>query len=205
MWFMFVVVAMVVVLVIITSLFPDRGNPSRLDLSSVSKAMVSRHKWSKERAEAARDEYIRFLTLLQKNPQTTIVPWLDKDGRDDLDQFWHQHILDTVKYHADCKLLFGKYIHHNPHLTRGSVVEKAAATKTEKLYVRTFRSGTYGSAPNPDYLSSCATVVTDSSCDSHSHSHSDSSGHGDGGSHGGHSCSSHSCGGHSCGHGCGGH
>ena len=33
-----------------------------------------------------------------------------------VDLVWHLHILDTKAYFADCKEIFGKYIHHSPTL-----------------------------------------------------------------------------------------
>ncbi len=66
-----------------------------------------------------------------------LVPWPTPEGRDDLDQFWHQHILDTPKYAADCNRLFGRMIHHNPHVVRGSDQESYAVLKTQRLYART--------------------------------------------------------------------
>jgi len=156
--------------------------------------------WSLERAEAARAEYLRFLKLLQMKPGFMLVPWASAEGQDDLDQFWHQHILDTAKYAADCNRLFGRMIHHNPHVVRGSGQETDAVQKTQRLYERTFVSGSYGRPIDTALLSSCGSCGTVEA---------DSSGHG-GDSHGGHdggghSCGGHSCGGHGCGHGCGGH
>lgn len=45
-------------------------------------------------------EYRQFLYLIVRNPGVTIVPW--SQG---LDDFWHEHILDTAKYAADCEYL----------------------------------------------------------------------------------------------------
>src|SRR5579871_6796738 len=74
---------------------PKRKHPSQIDLSSVRDAMVEKYGWTAERAAAAEAEYLRFLMLLQMKPGFMLVPWLDPQGHDDLDQFWHQHILDT--------------------------------------------------------------------------------------------------------------
>jgi hypothetical protein len=173
-------------------------SPATLELTSVRDALIEKHGWSLERADAARREYIRFLTLLQKKPGFMLVPWLTVDGRDDLDQFWHQHILDTAKYAADCNLLFGRMIHHNPHVVRGSEQETTAFEKTQRLYARTFGEGTYGEPVDALLLTGCGACAT---ADSHSSSQ---GAHGDSGHGGGHSCGGHSCG-HGCGHGCGGH
>jgi hypothetical protein len=32
-----------------------------------------------------------------------------------IDKVWHAHILDTVKYQADCESVFGFFLHHNPY------------------------------------------------------------------------------------------
>jgi len=32
-----------------------------------------------------------------------------------LDEYWHQHILDTRKYAADCETTFGFFLHHDPY------------------------------------------------------------------------------------------
>jgi hypothetical protein len=174
-----------------------RPSPMELNLESVREAMKEKHGWTGERALAAETEYVRFLTLLQKKPGFMLVPWLDGEGRDDLDQFWHQHILDTAKYAADCKRCFGGMIHHNPHVLRGSFAEKEAVEKTRRLYVRTFDEGTFGAEADPALMSSCAACAA---VDSHS---GHGSGHSDAGGHGGHGCGgSHGCGGHGCG---GGH
>jgi hypothetical protein len=195
----FIIIIVFVGLILLQSQsYSSRKALSNIDLRSVRDAMMEKYGWTFERAEAAQTEYVRFLTLLQKKPDFMLVPWLDSHGRDDLDQFWHQHILDTAKYAADCQGLLGKMIHHNPHVVRGSVQEDESVTKTRRLYVRTFQTGAYGAAADPvDFsgCSACGTVTADS--------HSSHAGHGDGGSDGGHG---HSCGGgHGCGHGCGGH
>jgi len=172
----------------------QRMIPEELDLNTVRDALMEKKGWSLERAEAACTEYVRFLTLLKMKPGFMLVPWPNAEGQDDLDQFWHQHILDTAKYAADCNRLFGRMIHHNPHVVRGSGQESEAVEKTQRLYARTFGSGSYGRPVDAMFLTGCgACAAVDAA--SHSHSSGDG-GHGDG---------AHSCGGHGCGHGCGGH
>jgi hypothetical protein len=174
--------------------------PEEIELNSVRDALMEKQGWFLERAEAARTEYIRFLTLLQKKPGFMLIPWLNKEGQDDLDQFWHQHILDTAKYAADCEALFGRMIHHNPHLVRGSEAEGDAKAKTQRLYARTFSSGSYGRPVDSADLTGCGACGSSDSGGS-SDGHSGDSGHGCGG----HGCGGHGCGGHGCGSGCGGH
>src|ERR1700733_10306456 len=132
-----------------------RTIPEELELNSVRNALMEKRGWSLERAEAAWAEYVRFLTLLQLKPGFMLIPWPNKEGQDDLDQFWHQHILDTAKYAADCEALFGRMIHHNPHVLRGSGDERDATEKTQRLYARTFSSGSYGRPVDSDFLTGC--------------------------------------------------
>ena len=149
---MVIIIALIVattVVLLLSRVANQRKKPSELDLRSVRDAMIEKHGWTEERVDAAQLEYVRFLILLQSKPGFMLVPWLDASGRDDLDQFWHQHILDTEKYAADCKALFGRMIHHNPNVLRGSREEKDAVQKTRRLYTRTFSSGTYGSNADP--------------------------------------------------------
>jgi hypothetical protein len=198
-WILVTVIFLLAASVVASRTFAERMSPSSLYLDSVRDAMIEKHGWTRERADAAQAEYVRFLTLLQKRPKFMLVPWLDSEGRDDLDQFWHQHILDTAKYAADCQALFGKMIHHNPHVVRGSEEEDESVTKTRRLYARTFDSGPYGSEADAADFSGCSACGAEAS---HSHSDSSHAGHGDSG--GGHGCGGHGCG-HGCGSGCGGH
>ena len=167
------------------SLKPTRISPDELNLTSVREAVMEKLGWTAERAEAAQTEYKRFLTLLQKKPGFLVVPWSTVDGHDDLDQFWHQHILDTAKYAVDCDRVFGYFIHHNPHVVRGSEQESNSVLKTQRLYARTFDSGIYGSSVDPIFLTGCSSCGGSPDGDSCS-----DSGHGDGG----HGCGSHGCG-----------
>jgi hypothetical protein len=59
-----------------------------------------------ERAEAG---YRQFLKLAAKHPDAPIVP------SEEVDEFWHMHILDTQRYGADCERIFGYMIHHDPY------------------------------------------------------------------------------------------
>ena len=199
--FLLVIVGLILFNALKASLSAKTGTkiPEELELNSVRNALMEKQGWPLARAEAARSEYVRFLTLLRQKPGFMLIPWRNKEGQDDLDQFWHQHILDTEKYVADCNALFGRMIHHNPHVVRGSGDETDAVEKTQRLYARTFGAKNDGSVADAAFLSSCGacgTVDSNSSSDS-GHGHSGDSGHG---------CGGHGCGGHGCGgHGCGGH
>src|SRR5260221_10255188 len=85
----------------------------RLDLDAVRQKAADRHGWSAETAKTLEAEYRDFLMLIAENPRSVISPWSDA-----LDLFWHEHILDTARYAADCKRVFGRFIQHDPHIGR---------------------------------------------------------------------------------------
>jgi hypothetical protein len=100
-----------------------------LDLSKVRANLQSRRYWDASKNINLIDkEYRLFLYLIATNYKQTIVPWSD-----DLDELWHEHILDTKKYQEDCQKIFGRFIHHDPHLPKGSTVQVEKFQNTLKL------------------------------------------------------------------------
>src|SRR5215204_723781 len=65
--------------------------------------------WKDDILAQAEIDYRRFLALNLMYPSTTLV--VNKI----IDDYWHQHILDTQKYAADCDTLFGFFLHHHPY------------------------------------------------------------------------------------------
>lgn len=122
------------------------------------------------------DEYRKFLYLVATHPHEVIVPW-----NQPLDDFWHEHILDTAKYREDCQNIFGRYLDHNPHLGKGTAKHTEASKNTGRLYASAFNKKNSGSS---------------SGCHTSSYSPASSCG-------GSSNCSSPSCG-SSCGSSCGG-
>ncbi|MFA9217424.1 MAG: hypothetical protein ACEQSK_09985 [Sphingomonadaceae bacterium] len=92
--------------------------------------------WSLERANAVEFEYRRFLFLMKKYPHEQTAPLVD------VDTFWHYHILDTMKYAADCAAVFGYFLHHFPYIgLRGEDDEAAhqrVGRRMQELYEATF-------------------------------------------------------------------
>ena len=98
--------------------------------------------WTREYAESVEGAYRNYLTMLMRHPEDIEDMVVSKD----VDEFWHTHILHTMKYTEDCDKVFGKYLHHNPHVgkrTPADVERKAAlAGKTRRLYQQEFGSET---------------------------------------------------------------
>jgi hypothetical protein len=93
--------------------------------------------WPKARVEAAEREYRRFLYLMKKHPNEMTAPSIE------VDTFWHQHILDTVKYARDCQAAFGYFLHHNPYLGLGrasddDALRQRAGERMRELYEEAF-------------------------------------------------------------------
>ena len=92
--------------------------------------------WSSDYADQMETAYKRYLILHAKYPGLTLAP------EQDVDRFWHLHILDTRKYAADCEEAFGHFVHHFPYLgLRGeddALALQAAFDAMQALYAREF-------------------------------------------------------------------
>jgi hypothetical protein len=92
--------------------------------------------WSLAQVNAVEFEYRRFLYLMKMFPREQTAPLFD------VDIFWHYHILDTMKYAADCQAVFGYFLHHFPYLgLRGEDDEAAhhrVGERMRELYEATF-------------------------------------------------------------------
>jgi hypothetical protein len=85
----------------------------QLDLDPIKTKLMhvaSGEGWSQEKANAVEKEYRRFLCLMKMYPNEDTAPLVD------VDTFWHYHILDTMKYAADCEQVFGYFLHHYPYV-----------------------------------------------------------------------------------------
>lgn len=110
-----------------------------LDLEPIKTKLMhvaSGEGWSRARADAMETEYRRFLYLMHAFPDEQTAPTVD------VDTFWHYHILDTMKYAADCEQVFGRFLHHYPYLGMEGASEEGAeqrgAERMRELYERTF-------------------------------------------------------------------
>lgn len=95
---------------------------AQLDLDQVREKLVERAQYGREKdappvplnfLDEAIQDYKHYLFLNLKYPSFPIAPSYH------IDEVWHQHILFTKKYAADCKSIFGEMRHHVPHFGRG--------------------------------------------------------------------------------------
>jgi hypothetical protein len=112
-----------------------------LDLESVKLRMMDAELgegWTREYADSIGVAYKTYLTMLVKHPADAEDILLSED----VDEFWHTHILQTRKYMQDCQNVFGNYLHHEPHVgeVTAADIEKRTvqAEKTRQLYEREF-------------------------------------------------------------------
>ena len=124
----------------------------QLDLTPIKGKLMhvaSGEGWSLEKTNAVEREYRRFLCLSTAFPDESIAPLVD------VDTFWHYHILDTMKYAADCQQAFGYFLHHYPYVGLGDEDDGQAridtGERTRSLYLamfgEAFPDGCEASAP----------------------------------------------------------
>ena len=112
---------------------------AELNLDAIKVKLMHRESgegWSLEKANAVEFEYRRFLILMKQFPQEETAPLMD------VDTFWHYHILDTLKYAADCEQIFGYFLHHFPYIVLRGADDEAAhhrvGERMKQLYEQTF-------------------------------------------------------------------
>jgi hypothetical protein len=112
---------------------------AELDLEAIKVKLMhsaSGEGWTLERANTIEAEYRRFLILMKKYPNEQTAPLVD------VDTFWHYHILDTLKYAADCEAVFGYFLHHFPYIGLRGEADAAAherlGQRMKELYQTTF-------------------------------------------------------------------
>ena len=84
-----------------------------LDRSLQKRKMIEVLGWIPEVVDVMERDYMRYLaltkTLRDFHIKMSIVP------NTYIDEFWHNHILDTLSYSDDCNRIFGEYLHHYPY------------------------------------------------------------------------------------------
>ena len=137
---------------------PTRGGAlarvAAIDLAPINEKL--RHsepsRWDVASIEQAEAVYRKFLALHLLHRGEDLVP------NAVIDDYWHQHILDTRKYVADCSVIFGEVLHHDPMFgMRGEEDRRANAAafeRTKVLWQRAFGEPLLGEA-NPCSSTDC--------------------------------------------------
>lgn len=107
-----------------------------IDFSLIINKIVSHQKWNRSDAEEVCRLYRNYLILNIKYPDKKLPP------SDDIDEFWHNHILDTKKYRIDCDNIFGFYMDHYPYFGIDGTTNVTDLTnsfdETQKLHHQEF-------------------------------------------------------------------
>jgi len=117
----------------------ENNNIEILDLESIMVKVMNQNEglgWSLEYTTKIAIEYKKYLTTCLDNKDLPIVP------SKPIDEFWHFHILDTMKYQEDCQNIFGYFLHHFPYFGMRDKEDEEnlneAWESTLLLYERTF-------------------------------------------------------------------
>jgi len=92
--------------------------------------------WDLSFADEVEERYRRFLCMVALFGDESIVPTKD------IDSFWHQHILDTHAYAADCRNVFGEFMHHYPYFGMNGAEDELdlydSFANTKRVYMDLF-------------------------------------------------------------------
>jgi hypothetical protein len=113
---------------------------ARIDLSPINRVLKHENPefWTESVISETEMNYRRLLALFLLHPGAPIV--VNKI----LDDYWHQHILDTKKYAEDCDNVFGYFLHHDPYFGINGELDRRnnqeAFALTQDLWANTFGS-----------------------------------------------------------------
>jgi hypothetical protein len=102
-------------------------------------------------------EYHKYLALQLAYPDADIVPCKL------VDEIWHQHILDTIAYRADCQAIFGRFLDHFPYFgMRGDEDAQALSDAYAETLVRYRRH--FGEPPAATWIFADAATCKRTNC-----------------------------------------
>lgn len=133
-----------------------------IDMEPILVKLTDKHggkNWTLEKAQLGIEEYRKFLYLTVARPET-IVP------TEFVDDVWHAHILDTMKYAEDCNQAFGFFLHHFPYFgIRSDEDQKllqATFRVTAEIYRTEFGSSYYVGSDKCSDCGGCGTCGSNS-------------------------------------------
>jgi hypothetical protein len=113
--------------------------------------------YADDRLDLMETEYRKFLALHLAFPTAEIVP------SKLVDEMWHQHILDTHAYHADCDLIFGAYLHHFPYFGMRGEADARALGDAFAETIERYRNA-FGEPPAGVWISAEASKCNRTNC-----------------------------------------
>ncbi len=82
---------------------------SSIDLTPIMLTVSKKQGWNDEVSQLMEIAYKGYLHLCKTFPEQTFVP------TPAMDEVWHTHMLDSIKYMQDCDNTIGSYLHHFPY------------------------------------------------------------------------------------------
>ncbi len=105
---------------------------NELDLSVITRNLVLKQGWLESEVLEAIKLYKNFLFLHLKYPNEILAP------SEDIDEVWHDHILNTKKYRLDCEKIFGRYLDHQPNFDMEDTSSNISFARTQELHLKEF-------------------------------------------------------------------
>lgn len=91
-----------------------KQNLRDFDLTPITERVKRRRNVEEEQAEALEGKFKKFtlMALEERGPEDD--PDKEIAPSELLDEYWHEFLLDTRRYHEYCDYVFGYFMHHNP-------------------------------------------------------------------------------------------
>lgn len=118
---------------------PCAARTAELDLTNIRRKVMHPNPnigygWSQEFTDRLETEYRIFFAMHAAFPELSLPPSRV------MDLFWHEHILDTRAYFADCHHVAGRYLHHLPYFGMRNPEDASlcvdALNQERQLYLR---------------------------------------------------------------------
>lgn len=96
--------------------YVERGleNLREFDLSDVTERVHRRRGFDEEEAEELEKKFRKFSLMVLEERGPDDDPDREISPADDLDEYWHEFLLDTRRYQEYCDYVFDYFVHHNP-------------------------------------------------------------------------------------------
>ena len=114
-------------------------------MNIIVRQVKRKYSWTQQHTDSVAREYFKFLNLRKNNAKLS--------PSDDVDRFWHQHILNTRHYREFCFRHLGKFLDHNPEDANDQVARSKRLRKTMNMYRDVYKQAPPSSIwkPKPNY------------------------------------------------------
>jgi hypothetical protein len=114
-----------------------------MNLETIIFQVQKYNSWTQEYSIKVANEYVKFMFLRSKNSKLS--------PSNDIDKFWHQHILNTKHYYDFCIEKFKKFIHHDPEDSSDQEKRIKRLDETTEIYKKLYNSNPPANVWNSNY------------------------------------------------------